>query len=85
MLFHSWGEIKDYEVVYRLWDDDLNRGLDRSRDTTFACTGNAVVPIQGDLVNIICLKSDNNIWTWERAMKVGWLKECSFETIKPYL
>jgi hypothetical protein len=67
----------------KLWDDNLNNGLDRSSDATLLSLGYQYEPFDDGRVHLLDIKTKDNIWKWEDWSRKG--KPCEFEEVEWFL
>jgi hypothetical protein len=67
----------------KLWDDNLNNGLDRSSDASLLSLGYQYEPFNDGRVHLLDIKTKDNIWKWEDWSRKG--KPCEFEEVEWFL
>jgi hypothetical protein len=70
---------KQPDGTYKLWDDHRQKVLDKKRDERFAEAGYPPTLIRTDKPTMIDIKSEQNIWSFDKIFRNNWAQRCTFE------
>jgi hypothetical protein len=86
-FYSRWGKISydNKDQAFNLWKEDLNKGLDFSSESRLVHYGFTPEIIELQTPEVVAIKSDQNIWSFESFESKAGVRKCSIEDATSFL